>query len=196
MKKRTDGKNYTWTNDIVPARVYVGMKGKMEDGSDAPEDDFLARNGLRYGKIYGYAVDMKPFRQSKGLYRDEFHRSEEYAYNGARVNGWWIAQDWQWDGEVKNYRHDGAWEFQDKPPATRAGSGRKDYQWWTGMGPDTKGCKTEHISPDPRKDTTGFIQGSTCGYFGHYYVSTPRSFPFVSQFVISSRPLIFVCPLS
>lgn len=23
---------------------------------------------------------------------------------------------------------------------------------------------------DPRPDVTGYVQGSTCGYFGHYYV--------------------------
>ena len=26
--------------------LYVGIKGKLEDGTDAPEDDFLAREGL------------------------------------------------------------------------------------------------------------------------------------------------------
>eukprot|EP00536_Pseudo-nitzschia_multiseries_P001605 jgi/Psemu1/322147/estExt_fgenesh1_pg.C_210001 len=84
--KRTDGKDYVWTNNIHPARIYVGVKGKLEDGSDAPEDDFLARNGLKYGKIYGYAVDMgEPYRQSKGLWRDEFHRSPEHAFNGAKI---------------------------------------------------------------------------------------------------------------
>lgn len=168
---RTDGKDYIWTNNIHPARIYVGVKGKMEDGSDAPEDDFLARNGLRYGKIYGYAVDMgEPFRQSKGLWRDEFHRSPEHAVNGARVKGVWIAQEWSWDGEVKNYRHDASWEYQDKPPHTGPGTGRRKLEWWTGMGPDEKGCKTEHNSPDPREGFSAFVQSSTCGYFGHYYV--------------------------
>ena len=78
---RPDGKNYTWPKDIVPYRIYVGkdpfdaaplrlkygispmccgpgVKGKLEDGSDAPADDFLARNGFKYGQIYGFAIDM------------------------------------------------------------------------------------------------------------------------------------------
>lgn len=168
---RTDGKDYIWTKNVSPARIYVGVKGKLEDGSDAPEDDFLARNGLKYGKIYGYAVDMgEPVRQSKGLWRDEFHRSPEFAVNGAKVRGFWIAQDWQWDGEVKNYRYDAGWEYQDKPPHTGNGSGRKKFEWWTAAGPDSDGCKTEHNTPDPREGYSAFIQSSTCGYFGHYYI--------------------------
>ena len=168
---RSDGMNYTWTRDIHPARIYVGIKGKMEDGSDAPADDFLARNGLRYGAMYGYAVDMKPNRQAQGFWRDEFHRNVT-AVKGANVIGRWIKIPWMWNGTVTNYEHSDAWVFQDKPPYTNAGSGRKDYEWWTAAGPDAGGCKTEHLSSDPREGYTAFVQGSTCGYFGHYYVST------------------------
>jgi hypothetical protein len=167
----------------------------------------LARNGLKYGKIYGYAVDMaEPYKQSKGLYRDEFHRSPEYAFNGAKVRGFWIAQKWSWDGEVKNFRHDGSWDYQDKPPHTESGSGRMDFEYWTAAGPDSSGCKTEHNTPDPRIGVTGFIQSSTCGYFGHYYVRffffteeyvkvwyvflTPLFFNFVYRFTILSKLLM------
>jgi len=168
---RKDGKPWVWTQNIVPARIYVGVKGKLEDGSDAPEDDFLARNGLKYGKIYGYAVDMgEPVRQSQGMWRDDFHRDPKYGKNGGRVRGFWIAQEWQWDGEVKNFEFDGAWDYQDKPPHTGAGSGRTKFEYWTAAGPDNGGCKTEHNTPDPRVGKTAFIQSSTCGYFGHYYV--------------------------
>jgi len=44
------------------------------------------------------------------------------------------------------------------------------YFWWNSKGIDEAGCKTEHITTDPRANTTAFIQGSTCGYFGHLYV--------------------------
>jgi hypothetical protein len=30
---RPDGKDWVWTRDIVPTRVYIGVKGKMEDGT-------------------------------------------------------------------------------------------------------------------------------------------------------------------
>jgi hypothetical protein len=29
---RPDGKDYAWPKDICPARIYIGVKGKMEDG--------------------------------------------------------------------------------------------------------------------------------------------------------------------
>jgi hypothetical protein len=167
--QRSDGENYVWTQDIHPARIYVGIKGKMEDGSDAPADDFLARNGLRYGAMYGYAVDMDPKNPAKGLWRDDFHRDPEAGKNGASVVGYWIRIPWQWDGVVRDYEHSDTWVYQDKPPFTRR-SGRKDYEWWTALGPDEGGCKTEHLSSDPRLGYTAFVQGSTCGYFGHYYV--------------------------
>lgn len=176
--KRSDGQNYTWTQDIHPARIYVGIKGKMEDGSVAPKDDFLARNGLRYGAMYGYAVDMKPENPAKGLWRDSFHIKEGVNGNGAAVPGEWIRIPWQWDGVVRDYEHSDTWVYQDKPPFTRVGSGREDYQWWTAAGPNKGGCKTEHLSSDPRKGYTAFVQGSTCGYFGHYYVRFLCIIPF------------------
>ncbi len=36
-------------------------------------------------------------------------------YDGAKV-GKWIATDWNWDGIVKDYFHDGVWKFQIKTP--------------------------------------------------------------------------------
>ena len=32
---RSDGQDYIWTKNVVPARVYVGIKGKMEDGKSS-----------------------------------------------------------------------------------------------------------------------------------------------------------------
>jgi hypothetical protein len=29
---RPNGKDWVWTRNIVPGRVYIGVKGKMEDG--------------------------------------------------------------------------------------------------------------------------------------------------------------------
>lgn len=133
-------------------------------GSDADEDDFLARNGLRYGKVYGYAIDMSVSGPTGGEWRDGFHKSQD-ATNGASVPGKWIGIDWMWDGVVRDYHHDGAWHFQIAPPNAPA-----NFEFWTAAGPDAAGKKMEHNSPDPREDITGFVQGSTAGYFGHYYV--------------------------
>jgi hypothetical protein len=57
-----------YNHDLEPAplKIYVGVKGKDWNGeelaADAPErDQFLARNGLLYGKIYGVAAAMDTF---------------------------------------------------------------------------------------------------------------------------------------
>ena len=53
-------------------------------GTDAPADDFLARNGLRYGKVYGFATDMNAMADAQALFRDAYHRCRE---NGSKVAG-------------------------------------------------------------------------------------------------------------
>ena len=127
-------------------------------GSDAPADDFLARNGLRYGKIDGVATDM----DTSGLFRDNYHKCRE---NGSSVDGKFVAINWQWDGVVRNFRHDGAFEFQNNVPGHEG-----TWKWWNSNGYSKGGEKTEHLSPDTRPGKTAFIQGSTAGYFGHYYL--------------------------
>ena len=104
ITSRDDGNPYVWPKDIVPYRIYVGQKGKLEDGSDAPEDDFLARNGLKFGQLYGFAADMSETGPTAGVWRDEWHKT---AKNGDVVEGKMIAQPWRWDGEVKNFENDG-----------------------------------------------------------------------------------------
>jgi hypothetical protein len=195
---RADGKNYTFTRDINPFRFYVGVKGKLEDGSAAPADDFLARNGLKYGQMYGFAIDMRNETDvvgpTAGVWRDEFHKS---AQNGDMIPGKWIAQPWRWDGvgklvwrnskqsfsqatlsrfligvsSVRNFQHDGSWDYQNPPPGTEEGAVLEGYFWWNSNGVDKGGCKTEHLTADPRPETSAFIQGSTCGYFGHLYIN-------------------------
>jgi hypothetical protein len=146
--QRPDGMDYIWPENVVPFRMYVGIKGLLEDGSAAPGDDFLARNGLKYGKVYGFAIDMSESGPSTGLWRDDFHRDVVLARNGANVTGKWIAQDWQWDGVVTNFQTDGSWEFQLAPPGTGvAGTELENFMWWNSAGNDKSGCKTEHVSP-------------------------------------------------
>merc|ERR1712218_460223 len=86
--------------------------------------------------------------------------------NGAMVPGVFTPIDWMWDGEVVNFEHDGSWDFQEQPP-NHLGT---DNYFWNAAGNDVGGCKTEHNTPDPRVGISGFIQSSTCGYFGHYYL--------------------------
>jgi hypothetical protein len=182
---KPDGTQYVWTENINPVRIYVGLKGYKEDGTLADPSDFLARNGLRYGQMYGYAINMTSSGPSKGLFRDQFHLSVD-ASNGKEIKGKWIAQKWRWNGTVTNFEDDGAWDYQ-------LPTGVQDYVWWNAGGVNVTGFKSEHGSPvslsckidcnysryvltvvilfqDLRPGITGFVQTSTAGYFGHYYV--------------------------
>lgn len=82
-----------------------------------------------------------------GLWRDDFHRDADKAKNGAEVPGKWVAQPWRWDGTVKNFQHDGSWDYQDLPPGAEAGGDLEGYFWWNSNTTDVKGCKCEHLTP-------------------------------------------------
>lgn len=161
---RDDGEVYVSTKNIVPYRIYIGKKNTMEDGT-FDDEDFLARNGLRYGKIYGHAVDMNATNgPTTGVYRDEFHKNVN---NGSKVKGKFFPTKWQWNGDVEDFIHDIAWEFQNKP----VGAEGTDFEFWNANGKSSSGCKTEHLTPDVRQNRAAFIQSSTCGYFGHFYIN-------------------------
>lgn len=147
---RPDGTPYVFPTNIVPTRLYIGKKGYNASGE--PADDFLSRNGLAYGQLYGFAT--KPM----GMTRDEYHRS---AFNGDMVEGAFYPIDWRWDGVVKPFVEDGCWAFQHLtgPDGT--------WEFWTAGTRDSSGAKTEHNTPDPTGNPR-YIQGSTAGYFGIY----------------------------
>jgi hypothetical protein len=160
MGPRPDGTPYVYTKYVVPSRVYVGVKGKNAQGATAT--DFLSRNGLAYGKVYGFATNVA--QTTGGRYQEDWHLN--VALPGDTVAGAFYPIDWQWDGVVRNFMYDGSWSFQHQ---TSDGL----YFWNQGgrSNPstfDTGGsCKTEHNSPDPYGGPR-YIQTSTCGYFGIY----------------------------
>ena len=117
--------------------------------------------------MYGFATDMSASGPTGGKWRDEFHKDATMGINGATVPGVFTPINWQWDGEVVNFEHDGSWDFQEQPPNHL---GSENY-FWNAAGNDASGCKTEHNTPDPRKGQSAFIQSSVCGYFGHYYLN-------------------------
>merc|ERR1711920_114910 len=160
--KRQDGSDYAWPQDIVPARVYVGKKGYNAKGE--PANDFLSRNGLAYGQLYGFATNVTHYGG-----RDPWHKTEGRT-SGDTVVGKFEPIDWRWDGEVRSFAHDGSWSFQHYPEYPD-----KDYAFWNAYDYDNKGKKTEHNSPDPRGGPR-FIQTSTAGYFGIYEVAIPADF--------------------
>jgi len=156
---RSDGESYVWPQDIVPTRLYIGKKGTSKDGS-ADNLHFLARNGFEFGALYGFATDCSPGTPgAEG--RDTWHKNTATA--GATVSGAFYRLRWKdAPGEVKDFVHDAAWEFQDSPEGAPAG-----WCFWNAAGNDNSGAKTEHLTPDPRGGAR-VMQGSTAGYFGIY----------------------------
>jgi len=161
---RPDGTLYVAPQNIHPARIYVGVKGRNALGALAA--DFLSRNGLAYGKVYGFATNVA--QTTGGRYLEDWHRN--VALPGNNVMGGFYPIDWRWNGTVTPFLHDGSWAFQHK---TSDGL----YFWNNGGGSAgstferSSSCKTEHASPDPYGGAR-FAQGSTCGFFGIYDFSS------------------------
>jgi len=170
---RSDGSQWARTTNIVPSRVYVGAKGYNADGSWCGiACGFLARNGLAFGKLYGFAVD------SRLEDRDEWHKNKDRSNQRELLSGIFAPTAWQWDGQVRNYEYDVAWEFQEPPviegAAAGAGWRRERLKFWTGAGRNEAAYKMEHVTPDPRGNAR-YVQGSTAGYFGIYDMSAGSS---------------------
>mmetsp|Transcript_8874 Transcript_8874/g.13445 ORF Transcript_8874/g.13445 Transcript_8874/m.13445 type:complete len:830 (+) Transcript_8874:287-2776(+) len=153
LTKRPDGTDYVYPVNVVPARLYVGKKGYNAHGEVA--NDFLSRNGLAYGQLYGFAANTS---ESGFEWRDNWH-SNPGRQTGDVMHGAWYPIDWRWDGIVKNFMHDGSWSFQHTPAP--------DMKYWNAAGYDASGAKTEHNTPDPMGNPR-YIQGSTAGYYGIY----------------------------
>lgn len=166
--KRSDGTDWVWTENVVPSRMYIGLKGYDAKGKKCgAKCSFLAKNGLEYGQVYGFAVPVEVED------RDAFHREtlvdskcpaagcvKTRAAVGS-LDGYFAPIDWRWNGEVKSFEYDAAWHFQE-PPLNLEG-----YKFWNPAGRDKAGAKTEHLSPDPRGNPR-YVHGSTAGYIGFY----------------------------
>merc|ERR1712060_724451 len=121
--------------------------------------DFLARNGFEFGALYGFAMDCSTADYQN---RDAWHK-DPARQAGEKIVGAFYKLRWSNSpGEVKDFVHDGSWEFQDQPEGAPAG-----WCFWNGAGRNVAGAKTEHNSPDPRGGHR-VMQGSTAGYFGIY----------------------------
>jgi hypothetical protein len=161
---RPDGTPYVSPEHKSPARIYVGVKGRNALGQ--PATDFLSRNGLAYGKVYGFATNVA--QTTGGRYLEDWHKN--VALPGNTVAGGFYPIDWRWNGTVTSFLHDGSWAFQHKT---------SDGLYFWNNGGNSAGstferaasCKTEHNSPDPYGGAR-FAQSSTCGFFGIYDFSS------------------------
>ena len=159
--KRDDGTDFVYPQNIVPSRLYVGVKGYAADCTTADTTGFLARNGLACGRVYGFAVPEATAD------RDAWHKGNFRNGTDDDVTGYFAQTQWQWDGTVTNFDDDQAWDFQNPPKNEAASGASTTHKFWTGAGINEEASKTEHNSPDPRGGNR-YIQGSTAGYMGIY----------------------------
>ena len=144
----------------APLKLYVGRKGVDENndpiGADASErDQFLARNGLLYGKLYGMAVANETYAdlgiesidtQSKML--DAYMRD---ANAPDQFNATFVPTSYQWEGfdspvavkDTEMYR----WQAAEEQPA--------GHTYFVGD------SKTEHPAVDPNPNNQRYIQNMT-----------------------------------
>jgi hypothetical protein len=158
--KRVDGSDWTYSQNVVPARIYIGVKGYTAAGASCGGTcTWLQTNGLEHGQTYGFAAPTATTD------RDAWHKGNVRDGTGDTVVGSFAPTAWKWDGSVKDFTTDQAWEFQEPPLIDGAVS--STMKFWTAAGRDAGGKKTEHNSPDPRGNAR-FVQGSTAGYMGIY----------------------------
>lgn len=155
------GYNFDSPSDRAPLRIYVGVKGKKADGSDlAPgdnqRDQFLGRNGLLYGKIYGLAVEQTLLEGTLGVTYDPTSRMlDAYMANQAAPDtfeGKFLPTSYTWGGwdnpvAVKDTEI-GLWLVEE--PTTAPG-----YVWFV------SDDKLEHSFSDPDYTKSRFIQNLT-----------------------------------
>ena len=145
---------------VAPLKIYVGLKGAGVDGQplaeDAPErDQFLARNGLLHGRIYGVAVANETFAE---LGIEEIDPTQElmdaYITNPDAAKSFDVAfvpTSYQWGG----------W---DEPVAV----GDTEIALWSQESEQPEGhtflngnTKTEHPAVDPDITRTRWVQSLT-----------------------------------
>lgn len=158
--KRVDNTDWAYAQNIVPSRVYIGVKGYKHDGTACGTScTWLQRNGFEHGRVYGFAAPVATTD------RDAWHKGNFRNGTADTVVGAFAATAWKWDGVVKDFTSDQAWEFQEPPNVDGAASAT--HKFWTAAGRDKGGSKTEHCSPDPRGGNR-YVHGSTAGYIGMY----------------------------
>ena len=151
-----------YNHDVEPAplRIYVGKKGLDADGkaisSMAPaRDQFLARNGLLYGKIYGLAVENSQYR-GLGINNIDLEEKMLDAYlkdeNAPNTfSGKFFPTSYQWKGWDKTVSVGDTeiflWGSKKEQP--------KGYTFFVGD------SKTEHPAVDPDIRNTRYFQNMT-----------------------------------
>jgi len=139
---------YNHGQEPAPNRIYVGMKNRRADGSKInyatanERDTFLARNGLLYGKIYGFALTPEVFADLGIEVKLDAKMVDDYMTDASAPNsfaGRFYPTSYQWAGFDKPVAVQDTemmlWEKEEEQP--------EGYVFFNG---DTK---TEHPAEDP-----------------------------------------------
>lgn len=151
-----------YNHDVEPAplKVYIGRKGYGANGQPLPagasqRDQFLARNGLLYGKLYGMAVANSAYA-TLGI--DTIDTSEKmmdaYMFDPSAPDNFDVAfvpTSYQWSG----------WD-------SGVAVGQTEMLLWQAAGEQPAGhtyfvgdSKTEHAAPDPEGRRSRWVQNLT-----------------------------------
>ena len=158
---RETGSNYVRTVFERPQEVYIGIKNYKLDGSGNPvaltaqeiadkaDSTYLARNGLEYGQLYGFALSNDANWPSYSNL--EAYWSSSSLTNGQTVSGQYMAIPWRWKKILEPaYRTDvSKWQ---KSPLTSANDYTTltpNYKFWNSTGDATGVYKVEHAASDP-----------------------------------------------
>ena len=92
---RVDGTPWAYAQNIVPTRVYVGVKGYTQAGvACAGACTWLQKNGLEHGKVYGFAAPIATADRDawhKGNFRQAWEFQEAPVIAGAAATAGWAA---------------------------------------------------------------------------------------------------------
>ena len=154
------GAGYNHNQEPAPLKIYIGMKDRLADGSEIDystaneRDAFLARNGMLYGRIYGFAMPTESYA-ALGLEANPAAKMmDEYLQNADAPNtfeGRFYPTSYQWGG----------W---DNPVAVKdtemmlweqAGEQPDGYTFFNGD------SKAEHPAVDPDITRTRYVQNMT-----------------------------------
>jgi 2',3'-cyclic-nucleotide 2'-phosphodiesterase (5'-nucleotidase family) len=152
---------YNHGQEPAPNKIYVGIKGKDANGTAIPatanaRDQFLSRNGLLYGKIYGLAVANADYNSTLGIATPDptAKMMDDYlkdANASDKFSGKFYPTSFRWDGfdtpEAVKDTEMMLWEKTSEQPT--------GYTFFNG---DTK---TEHPAVDPDITKHRFVQNMT-----------------------------------
>ena len=152
-----------WPQNIVPSRLYVGVKGYAADCTTTDTTNFLAKNGLACGRVYGFAVPTTATATPGTRATSATGPTTPSPATSRRPSGSGTAPS-----RTSTTTRPGTSRT---PKKTDASGPEASYKFWTAKGRDAGGAKTEHSQPRPRGGNR-FIQGSTAGYMGIYDFTT------------------------